>query len=419
MFVVIHEEALSRIRDRADAGDAGWGGALTGRVVDNGDVVRITGIADAFDEDGAIGRWGRLDLDTEPSLSLLAQAGPGAVAIFVARDPESLWVGVRTEKGWTQTDYDVIRLHADFASRLDGLFDTAYLAGKTVAVIGLGTGGSVAAVELAKNGVGRFRLVDFDRLETHNVARHACGLRDIGRYKTRALADLLRDKHPAVQVETHEFNVLQDRDRLTQVIRGSDLVVAATDSEASKRAINEVCWSHGVPAVYGAAYDRAFGGDVLRVIPPDTPCYECFYKEIAELFDTAPKKTIDYSSADPTKVVAEPGLGLDVAFIALIQTKMALLTLLRGTRSTLEDFPKHYVMWGNRCEWIFEQPLQSLFLEVAVNPTCPVCRREAYLAQELGMTPDEARTQGQQVLAEVEALEAVAIEGIKSSKDKA
>lgn len=414
MFVAIYEEVLTQIRARAGAGSLTTGGALAGHVLDDGDVVQVTGIADMSDAQ-TVGWWGWLDSDTEPSLSLLTRDVPGVVGVCVARDTDTLWVGEKTPQGWEPAVYDIIRLHADFTSRLDGLFDTAYLANKTVAVIGLGTGGAMAAVELAKNGVGHFRLVDFDRLETHNIARHACGLRDIGRYKTRALADLLRDKHPAVQVETHEFDILQDLERLAQVLTGCDLVLAATDSEASKREINKVCWAHNIPAVYGAAYDRAFGGDVLRVIPQETPCYECFYKEISELFDTAPKKTIDYSSADPTKVVAEPGLGLDVAFIVLIQTKMALLTLLHGTNTTLEDFPKHYVMWGNRREWIFEQPLQSLFMDVAVDPNCPVCHHEAYLAHEIGMTPAEAQAEGQHALADVEALETITLEELKTA----
>jgi molybdopterin/thiamine biosynthesis adenylyltransferase len=408
LFVTIPEETAKHVRDWAPGDGEFVGGVLAGRVVDEGDVVQIAGVAD--DPHARVGLWGRTPYPDRPPQAFRERTRPGEVVVLTAGESPPLWVGIRLDEGWQQVNYGVIRLHADFTSRLDGLFDSRYLADKTVTVIGLGTGGSLVAVELAKNGVGKFRLVDFDRLETHNVARHACGLSDIGRYKTRALADLLRDRHPAAHVETHEFNVLRDRERLAQVIAGSNLVVTATDSEASKRSINEVCWLRGVPAVYGAAYDRAFGGDVLRVVPPDSACYECFYKQITEIFETAPKKTIDYSAEDPTKVVAEPGLGLDVAFIGLILAKMALLTLLRGTRSTLDDFPKDYVMWGNRREWVFDQPLQSMYMDVAVNPTCRVCHPEAYAVQELGMTLAQARELGQKALEEVKTMDTVSLE---------
>lgn len=400
MYVVIYEEVLATIRERAGNG-SGCGGQLLGSVLDNGEVVQITGIVETARQGDIVGRWELFEPSCENPQDFLSPLVPKGLMVELSADLQYIKVGVYDDGTYTAADYDVVRLHADFASRLDGLFDTAYLADRVVTVIGLGTGGSIVATELAKNGVGHFRLVDYDRLETHNIARHVCGLHDIGRYKTRALADLLHDKHPAVHVEVHEFDILTDRGRLTRVVEGSDLVVAATDSETSKRLINQICWPRSIPAVYGAAYDRAFGGDVLRVVPPDTPCYECFFKEISELFDTAPKKTIDYSSADPTKVVAEPGLGIDVAFVALILAKMALLTLLRGTRSVLEDLPSNYVMWGNRREWVFEYPLQSLFPDVAVNPTCSVCHREAYLARELGMSEEEALAEGERLLEEL------------------
>jgi molybdopterin/thiamine biosynthesis adenylyltransferase len=402
LFVTIPEEITRRISAWAKDAHGGIGGSLFGRVLDDGDVIQIA----AVEEDGGerVGLWGALGETDDAAEIFLDRMEAGDVVVAASKGASALWVACRTAGGLEPVEYDVIHLHADFASRLDGLFDTRYLAEKTATVIGLGTGGSLVATELAKNGVGAFRLVDFDRLETHNIARHACGLSDIGRYKTCALADQLYDKHPAVQVELHEFNVLEDVEVLRQIVTGSDLVIAATDSEASKRQINRVCWQEGIPAVYGAAYDRAFGGDVLRVSPPDSACYECFYKQITEIFNTTPKKTIDYSVEDPTQVMAEPGLGLDVAFIGLILAKMSLLTLLEGSESSLEDFPTDYVMWGNRPEWIFEQPLQSLFMDVTINPTCPVCHAEAYVEQELGMTVEEAQEKGQEAIDDIESM---------------
>jgi hypothetical protein len=61
------------------------------------------------------------------------------------------------------------------ALRRAGILETTILKDKTVLCIGLGTGGAHVAVELAKCGVGRFLLVDRDRLSVGNVVRHPGG----------------------------------------------------------------------------------------------------------------------------------------------------------------------------------------------------------------------------------------------------
>ncbi len=393
MYITIPENLIaSMIQAAQNIPVNSLGGALFGRVLDAGDVAQILAMGD-FNTAGSIGVWGYVeDIARIPDLFSARLFPDCVVAVVQPQNQVSFWVyDVGT---LFPVRHEVVRLYADFYSRLAGLFDTTYLSDKTVTVIGLGTGGGMAALELAKTGVGHFRLVDYDRLEVHNIARHVCGLHDLGRYKTRAVADLLRDTHPTIQVKTFEFDILEDRDLLANVIAGSDLVIGATDSEASKRLINQICWSLEVPAVYGAAYDRAFGGDVVRIIPPETPCYECFYAQVVELFETSPKKgNLDYSSADLSKVVAEPGLGMDVGFITLVLTKMALLTLLRGTESTLEDFPTDWIMWGNRAVWAFQKPLESIFLEFERNPQCSVCQtlavKREQAMQMLGMTENE------------------------------
>jgi molybdopterin/thiamine biosynthesis adenylyltransferase len=300
----------------------------------------------------------------------------------------------------------VIRPHADYLARLQGLFEVERLADRCVAVIGLGSGGSLVATQLARCGVGAMRLVDFDRLETHNIARHVCGLRDIGRHKTRAVRDLLIDSSPIIRVETFEADVLAQPDVLERVVAGCDLVVAATDSDRSKLAINRVCWSYEVPAIYGAAYNRAFGGDVFYAIPPDGACYDCFHRSVSDFFDTAPKTEADLSPgyADPDRMadlVAEPGLGIDIGVIALLLARVALMTLLHDGGATLPELPANWLLFGNRAGWVFKQPLESLFVEVPKRPDCPTCNYDIYVRQRLGMSADEAAQAAKQMLSEL------------------
>jgi len=279
-------------------------------------------------------------------------------------------------------------------SRVEGIFETRALSGKRVTIIGLGTGGSVCADQLARCAVDQFRLVDFDRLEIHNVARHTCGCSDIGRFKTEAVADRIRDVNQQAKVETFEEDVVKNPDLLEKVISGSSLVLACTDNNRSRYAINETCLRLDVPAVYAGAYERAFGGFVMRVVPGKTPCYDCVYGALQQSLGAAPHKPgpIAYSELeDASEFKAEPGLCVDVHMIALIQSKMALLTLLRGTNSKLEDFPADFLLWGNRKEWIFPEPLYCKFAKTSFRKDCPTCEAACLRGEELAKASEEAR----------------------------
>jgi molybdopterin/thiamine biosynthesis adenylyltransferase len=400
MFLTIHESLIASLN--SISADSMTTGPLTGLILDGGDVYQIQGLA-ASSGQPVIGRW---LVTTE--LEVQTQTGSESELLLLFNPTNNnIRPLLRSHDEWVVIPYDIIRLQADYTSRIRGLFEVDTLAKRCVTVIGLGTGGGLIALELAKAGVGRMRLVDFDRLETHNIARHVCGLGDIGRYKTRAVRDMLFETSPLITVETWEANILEQPEVLAEVVRECDLVVAATDSERSKSVINTVCWEAKVPTVYGAAYNRAFGGDVVLVIPDETPCYECFLSVAVDLFNTEPPDNLptDLPYEDPQRladIIAEPGLGMDVGMIALIHAKMALLTLLRGTSSQLAPLPTNWVLWGNRAEWVFQKPLESIFLDVPRRPNCPFCNRAEYIKQVLGMTEAEATNRAAEILAAIE-----------------
>ncbi|MHA1444017.1 MAG: ThiF family adenylyltransferase, partial [Candidatus Hodarchaeales archaeon] len=77
---------------------------------------------------------------------------------------------------------------------------------KKVVIIGMGSGGSLVAVYLAKSGLKNFILVDDDRLETHNIIRHICDLSQLGRYKTHAVKEFIEKRIPDVNIQTVDKN---------------------------------------------------------------------------------------------------------------------------------------------------------------------------------------------------------------------
>ena len=161
-------------------------------------------------------------------------------------------------------------------SRSKGILESGILEKRKVAIVGLGSGGSFIAVELAKAGVGHFVLVDFDRIELNNIARHVCGLNDLGRLKTNVLRDMLLNKNPFITVETHcsDINKVQEA---RKILKGCDLIIAATDNVRSRLNINSIAIEFNIPTIFGKCSVRAAGGEVLRVRPNDGPCFSCVF----------------------------------------------------------------------------------------------------------------------------------------------
>ena len=173
----------------------------------------------------------------------------------------------------------IVPLRTDLGSRARGVLETDALADRSVAIAGLGSGGSAIALSLAQAGLGRIVLIDNDRLEASNVARHACGINDLGRFKTRAMRDLLRGKNPFMTIETHELDVIAEPAALERAVAGTHLLIGATDSDASRFVLNQLALRLGVTALFGRALARAAGGDVLRVRPHQGPCLACIFTE--------------------------------------------------------------------------------------------------------------------------------------------
>lgn len=106
-----------------------------------------------------------------------------------------------------------------------------------VTVVGLGAVGGYAAEALARAGVGRLRLVDFDTVQPSNLNRQLLATTEtIGRPKAELAAERVRSIHPACCVEP--LAVFCHEETLETVLAGRpDVVIDAIDSLAPKVAL--------------------------------------------------------------------------------------------------------------------------------------------------------------------------------------
>jgi molybdopterin/thiamine biosynthesis adenylyltransferase len=124
------------------------------------------------------------------------------------------------------------------------------LAEKTVAIPGCGGVGYTHAESLARMGVGRMKIADFDAFGAENIGRQfGATIHTVGRSKTAVLEERLRSINPAIILET--FNEVGE-DTVDRFLAGTDFVCDAIDyfsivprrlmyREARKRAIPVAC----------------------------------------------------------------------------------------------------------------------------------------------------------------------------------
>ena len=107
----------------------------------------------------------------------------------------------------------------------------------TVAVCGLGGLGSNIAISLARTGIGKLILIDFDRVDITNLHRQQYKADQIGLSKTEALAENLREIAPYTGIETH--NVRLTEDNAAELLRSADIVCEAFDDAEAKAMLTE------------------------------------------------------------------------------------------------------------------------------------------------------------------------------------
>ena len=107
----------------------------------------------------------------------------------------------------------------------------------TVAVCGLGGLGSGIAVLLARAGVGRLILIDFDRVDITNLHRQQYKASQIGRFKTEALAENLKEIAPYLSLEL--CCVRMNGENAGALLAGADIVCEAFDQPEAKAMLAE------------------------------------------------------------------------------------------------------------------------------------------------------------------------------------
>ncbi|MCK8059933.1 MULTISPECIES: sulfur carrier protein ThiS adenylyltransferase ThiF [unclassified Fusibacter] len=133
----------------------------------------------------------------------------------------------------------------------------------TVGIAGVGGLGSNAVLALARMGVGRLVIVDFDVVEPSNLNRQAYFIEHLGLLKVDAMKELVSKVNPYIVVECHHVKV--DEKNAVSLFEGCDVVIEAFDDPKSKAMLVSELLTHcKMPIVAGSGMAGTLSSNTIE-----------------------------------------------------------------------------------------------------------------------------------------------------------
>ena len=144
-----------------------------------------------------------------------------------------------------------------------------------IAIAGMGGVGGIHLVTLARLGIGKFSIADFDTFDQVNFNRQAgASMRTLGREKVNVMAEQARDINPELDIRVFPEGVSEQN--LDDFLSGVDIYVDGLDFFvfAAREAMYRACERLRVPAVIAAPL--GMGAAVINILP-DHMSFEDFF----------------------------------------------------------------------------------------------------------------------------------------------
>lgn len=178
----------------------------------------------------------------------------------------------------TFTKEELNRYHRQLMLPGFGIEGQQKLKNAKVLVVGAGGLGCPVLQYLCGAGVGTIGIIDFDKIELHNLHRQVLySTTDVGKPKAETAATILKAQNPHVHFQV--YNDMLNKKNSAQLISQFDLVMDGSDNFPTRYLVNDTCVELGKPLVYGSIYNYEAqlavfnydGGKNLRDIFPEPP----------------------------------------------------------------------------------------------------------------------------------------------------
>lgn len=204
-------------------------------------------------------------------------------------------------------------------------FDQDFVRNASVLVVGAGAVGNETLKNLALLGIGQIKIIDFDRIETHNLTRSVLfGENDVGLYKAEVAAKAVSRLNPDTKVaacvtDLWDFLTVDQLKRL-------DAVFCCVDNYEARIRLNRLCLLAGVD-LYNSGIDSRFVS--IERFPfrsqPGNACYECglpesVHSHIRERYSCSwLKKRVYEENKIPTTIITSSIAGAKLCALFLHQ----------------------------------------------------------------------------------------------------
>ena len=150
------------------------------------------------------------------------------------------------------------------------------LAEAQLTICGLGAIGSNLSENLARQGFKHFLVIDFDRIEEHNIGTQSYNIDEIGMLKASALSShLYRISKALVEYSTTKL----DESNVRRSLAKSEIVIDGFDNREARKAVTEFCLQENKECLHiglNEAYGEIFWNEGYR-IPQDRGENICDY----------------------------------------------------------------------------------------------------------------------------------------------
>ncbi|KAJ7552381.1 hypothetical protein O6H91_06G053100 [Diphasiastrum complanatum] len=233
----------------------------------------------------------------------------------------------------------------------------------SVAIVGVGGVGSVAAEMLTRCGIGRLLLFDYDTVELANMNRLFFRPQQAGMSKTDAAVETLADINPDVVLEGYKLNVStvdgfeKFMEALSKDFKGMqresksrvDLVLSCVDNYEARMVVNQACNELGQTWMESGVSEDAVSGHIQLLVPGETACFAC-----------APPLVV-------ASGVDERTLKREGVCAASLPTTMGIIAGL-----LVQNALKYLLSFGNITKYLGYSALKDFFptMEMLPNPQC-------------------------------------------------
>lgn len=134
-----------------------------------------------------------------------------------------------------------------------------------VTIVGTGGVGGYVALFLARAGISKFTIIDFDKITPSNINRQAVAFTDtIGLDKVKVLKDMILKINPDAQIDAVNERLCEEN--VVKLVKNDTFVVDAIDSVKDKVALICYCKKNNINIISAMGAGNRFDSPIFTVV---------------------------------------------------------------------------------------------------------------------------------------------------------